>query len=153
MSGPLEKRLNVIEVTDTILIPEEELEFSFVRSSGPGGQNVNKVATAVQLRFDAGASPSLPVEVRQRLLRLAGSRVTDEGELVITARRFRSQHRNRQDAVERLVKLVRRAAEKPKKRRKTRPTKASVQRRLETKQRRGKLKDSRKAPRPNRSED
>lgn len=143
----------VIEVTDTILIPVNELEFSFVRASGPGGQNVNKVATAVQLRFDAGASPSLPPAVRERLLRLAGRRVTGEGVLIIEARRFRSQHRNREDAVERLVRLISRAAELPKKRRKTRPSKASMQRRLETKQRRGKLKNSRKAPRPDRGED
>jgi len=151
--APPEERLNVIEVSDSILIPEEELEFSFVRASGPGGQNVNKVASAVQLRFDAAASPSLPDAVRKRLLRLAGKRVTGEGVLVITARRFRSQHRNREDAVARLVTLVRRATEKPKKRRRTRPTKASVERRLDSKQRRGKLKDSRKPPRPDRSDD
>jgi len=138
----------VIQVTDTILIPEDELTFSFVRASGPGGQNVNKVATAVQLRFDAGGSPSLPDDVRRRLLKLAGSRATEEGVLVLTARRFRSQHRNREDAVERLVALVRRAAAKPKKRRKTKPSKASVERRLEAKLRRSQLKGSRRPPRP-----
>ncbi len=153
MNEPTEERRKVIEVTDTILIPEEELDFSFVRSSGPGGQNVNKVATAVQLRFDVGASPSLPPDVRERLLRLAGNRVTGEGVLVIEARRFRSQHRNREDAVQRLATLIRRAAERPKKRRKTRPSKASVERRLDSKQRRGKLKSSRKPPRPDRGED
>lgn len=143
----------VIQVTDTILIPEDELSFSFVRASGPGGQNVNKVATAVQLRFDAAASPSLPDDVRQRLLKLAGSRATEEGMLVITARRFRSQYRNREDAVQRLAALVRRAAERPKKRRKTRPSKASVARRLEAKQRRSKLKDCRRVPRRDRGDD
>jgi ribosome-associated protein len=149
----MEVRRKVIEVTDTILIPEDELDFSFVRSSGPGGQSVNKVATAVQLRFDVGTSPSLPPDVRERLLRLAGNRVTGEGVLMIEARRFRSQHRNREDAVQRLATLIRRATERPKKRRKTRPSKASVERRLESKQRRGKLKSSRKPPRPDRGED
>lgn len=150
---PAEELRNVIVVTESIRIPEEELEFSFVRSSGPGGQNVNKVATAVQLRFDAGASPALPPDVRERLIRLAGRRVTAEGVLVIVARRFRSQLRNREDAVQRLVTLVRRATEQPKKRRKTRPSKASVERRLDTKQRRARLKSSRKPPRPDRGED
>ncbi len=153
MDEPPRERPGVLPVTDTILIPEEELAFSFVRASGPGGQNVNKVATAVQLRFDVAGSPSLPDGVRRRLILLAGSRVTGEGVLMIEARRFRSQHRNREDAVNRLVTLIRRAAEKPKKRRKTRPSKASVERRLESKQRRGKLKNSRRAPRSDRGDE
>jgi ribosome-associated protein len=144
MSETPEERPGVVQATDSILIPETELAFSFIRASGPGGQNVNKVASAVQLRFDAAASPSLPDDVRERLLRLAGTRVTADGIVVIEARRFRSQHRNREDAVERLVRLIRRAAEKPKKRRKTRPTRASVERRLEDKQRRSRVKNSRR---------
>jgi len=152
MSGPAEERTGLVQVTDEILIPEAELSFSFVRASGPGGQSVNKVATAVQLRFDVVASPSLPGDVRERLLRLAGNRLTGDGILVIEAQRFRSQLRNREDAVERLVRLIRRATEKPKKRRKTRPSRASVERRLEAKQRRGRLKNSRRPPRLDRGD-
>src|SRR5512135_1592452 len=99
----------MIEVTSTIHIDENELHFDFVRSSGPGGQNVNKVSTAVQLRFDAAHSPSLQEEVRQRLMRLAGNRLTSEGVLVIEAHRFRTQEQNRQDAVQRLTLLIRQA--------------------------------------------
>jgi len=136
----------MIRVTTSIAIDEEELREDFVRASGPGGQNVNKVATAVKLRFDVAHSPSLPEDVRRRLMRLAGKRITEEGELVIDARRFRSQDRNRQDARERLVALIRKAAEKPKPRRKTQPTAASKRRRLEEKRRRSAIKQSRQKP-------
>jgi ribosome-associated protein len=130
----------MIQITPTLAIPEAEVEISFVQASGPGGQNVNKVATAAQLRFDIARSPSLPRDVRQRLVRLAGKRMTTCGVLVIDARRFRTQERNRQDALDRLTELVRRAAQTPKPRRKTRPPKASRRRRLENKRRRGQTK-------------
>jgi ribosome-associated protein len=136
----------MIQVTHSIRIDEQEIQENFVRSSGPGGQNVNKVATAVQLRFDVARSAALPQEVRERLLRLGGKRVTDEGVLIIDARRFRTQERNRQDARERLVALIRRAAERPKPRRKTRPTAASVKRRLESKHHRARVKQKRRGP-------
>jgi len=135
----------MIQITDTIAIEESELKEEFVRASGPGGQNVNKVATAVQLRFDVANSSSLPEDVRARLVRLAGSRMTEEGVLIINARRFRSQDRNRQDAIERLVALIRKAAEKPKVRRKTRPSKAAKARRLEGKRRRSEKKRLRRS--------
>ncbi len=138
----------MIQVTDTIALRDDELEFDFVRASGPGGQNVNKVATAVQLRFDAVGSSSLPDDVRERLLRLAGRRATDDGVIIIDARRFRTQERNRQDAIDRLVKLIARAAVRPKPRRRTRPTAASRRRRVDDKKRRGALKKQRgKKPR------
>jgi ribosome-associated protein len=136
----------MIQVTSSIQIGEQELQESFIRSSGPGGQNVNKVATAVQLRFDVARSPSLPQEVRERLLRLGGKRVTEAGVLMIDARRFRTQERNRQDARERLVALIRKAAERPKARRKTRPTAGSVKRRLESKHHRARVKRTRQGP-------
>ena len=130
----------MIQITDAIAIAEREIEESFVRDAGPGGQNVNKLATAVQLRFDVRHSPSLPEEVRVRLERLAGRRLTQEGVLIITARRHRTQERNRQDALDRLVELVRRAARPPTPRRATRPSAAARQRRLDVKQRRGAVK-------------
>jgi ribosome-associated protein len=134
----------VLIVNPSIRIRENELEERFVRSSGPGGQNVNKVATAVQLRFDALRSPSLPEEVRARLMKLAAARMTDDGILLIEARRFRTQERNRQDARDRLVKLIQRAAIPLKPRKPTRPTRAANLRRLETKRRRSDIKRTRR---------
>jgi ribosome-associated protein len=131
-----------LDITPTLAIADSELEEHFVRASGPGGQNVNKVATAVQLRYDVGGS-TLPLDVRERLRALAGSRMTDEDVLVIDARAHRTQAQNREDARARLVDLVRRALVRPKKRRKTRPGKAATQRRLDTKKRRAETKRGR----------
>jgi ribosome-associated protein len=134
----------MIHVTSDIQIDENELHLEFVRSSGPGGQHVNKVSTAVQLRWNAQASPALSTAAYARLKRLAGKKVTDEGILIIQAARFRSQERNRQDALDRLIQLVGKAAERPKRRRKTRPTKASKERTLAAKKHRGRIKVQRR---------
>jgi ribosome-associated protein len=132
-----------IHITPTLVIEDAELEERFVRASGPGGQNVNKVSTAVQLRFDVGRSPALSGEVRERLRALAGSRMTDEGVLVIDARAHRTQGQNRDEARERLADLVLRALVRPKRRKKTKPGKAAKERRLDTKKRRSDTKRAR----------
>lgn len=130
----------MIPITATIAIDPGEIEETFVRASGPGGQNVNKVSSAVQLRFDIRHSPSLPFDVRMRAERLAGRQLTRNGVIVISADRFRSQERNRADALERLTGLLRQAAHRPKSRRPTRPSMGAVKRRLESKTKRGSLK-------------
>jgi ribosome-associated protein len=135
----------MLRVTPTIAIDEREIEERFVRASGPGGQNVNKLSTAVQLRFDVRRSPSLPDAVRARLEPLAGRRLTNDGVLVITAQRFRTQERNRQDALDRLIALIRQAAVAPKPRRPTKPTRAARERRLAGKKRRASIKGMRQA--------
>jgi ribosome-associated protein len=138
----------VIQITPTLALDESEIQITFVQSSGPGGQNVNKVATAAQLRFDVAQSPSLPPAVRERLIKLAGKSITKDGWLVIDARRFRTQERNRQDALDRLTDLVRAATVEPKPRRPTRPSRAAKRRRLESKRKRGEVKRLRKPPAP-----
>jgi ribosome-associated protein len=134
----------VIRIDDRLSLDEREISESFIRASGPGGQNVNKVSTAVQLRFDARRSPSLPEPVRVRLTRLAGRRMTAEGVIVITAARFRSQLRNREDARDRLVALIRQAADPPAPRHKTRPPRSSKVQRKEEKRRRSTVKSLRR---------
>jgi ribosome-associated protein len=136
----------MIYIDHKISIDEKELHEDFIRSSGPGGQNVNKVATAVQLRFDVANSSSLPDDVRERLINIAGRRMTKDGILVIKAARFRTQEKNRKDAVERLAGLVIKAAEKPPKpRRETRPSKAAKKRRMDAKRRQGETKTMRRS--------
>lgn len=136
----------MIEITPDIFLDEGELKWEFVRSSGPGGQKVNKVSTAVQLRFDVIRSASISEDVKQRLLKIGGKRVTEEGILILNARRFRSQDRNRQDALERLVELIREATEVPKLRRETKPSEASKKRRREEKRQQSAKKEMRKRP-------
>jgi ribosome-associated protein len=135
----------MIKITPTIHLDENEIREDFVRASGPGGQNVNKLNTAVQLRFDVANSPSLSEPIRRRLLHLARNRITDDGVLTIEAKRFRSQERNREDALNRLVNLIRQAARPLKVRRKTKPTRASQEQRLKKKRRRSELKRSRQS--------
>ena len=134
----------MIEITPSFSIDESELQFAFVRSSGPGGQNVNKVATAVQLRFDVIHS-SLPEEVKERLRHLAGRRITTEGEILIEAKNYRTQEQNREDALNRFLELVQRAFQKPKLRTKTKPTTASKEKRLKSKKVRGEIKKIRQS--------
>jgi len=134
----------MIAITPTIAISENEIKLDFIRSSGPGGQNVNKVATAVQLRFDVKNTLSLPHDVRARLVDLAGRKITEHGILIIQAKRFRKQERNRQDAIDRLINLIRKASEKPKARIKTKPTRAAKKRMLAAKRHRSKIKRMRR---------
>ena len=134
----------MIFITPTIAIHENEIKLNFIRSSGPGGQNVNKVATTVQLRFDVKNSPSISDAVRARLMHLSGEKMTKDGILIIQAGRFRTQERNRQDAVNRLIKLIRKASEPPKTRIKPKPSKASKERILAAKRRRSALKRTRR---------
>jgi ribosome-associated protein len=134
----------MIEINSKIFIPENEIQFNFIRSSGPGGQNVNKVSTAVQLRFDIVNSPSLNDEIKRRLIEKSGNRVTKEGILIIEAKRFRMQESNRQDAVERFIELIRKAEKKPKRRIKTKPSKESMQKRIEEKKKRSEVKKMRR---------
>ncbi len=136
----------MLRITGNIVIDEQELDYAFVHASGPGGQNVNKVATAVQLRFDVAHSPSLPEDVRQRLLQQAGGQITQDGVLIIDARQYRSQWRNRLDAAQRLIDLIQQAAEVPKPRHATRPPRAVKERRLEAKRHRSATKRLRQPP-------
>lgn len=135
----------MIRITPSITIDEREITETFLRSSGPGGQHVNKVSTAVQLRFDVTHSPSLPQEVRNRLMEMNPGRMSAKGVLIITARNYRSREQNRKDALDRLIRLIRQAAKRPRIRKPTRPTTASRKRRLEAKRRRSMLKRQRRA--------
>lgn len=136
----------MIKITENIEINENEIKQEFIRSSGPGGQNVNKVSTAVQLRFDVRNSPSLPDDIKERLYKIAGSRMTNDGILVIEAKRFRTQESNRQDSIYRLIELIAKAAVKPKARKATKPTVESRKVRVESKRRRGQVKSMRRLP-------
>ncbi len=136
----------MISVTDHISLDPEELEFSFIRASGPGGQNVNKVSSAVQLRFNAALSPSLPPNIKQRVISLAGQKATRDGVIVIEAKRYRHQVRNREDALDRLTALISDASTIDRPRRKGRPTKNSVKKRLNEKKKRGTVKQLRQGP-------
>ena len=135
----------MIEITNSISLKENELEFSFVRASGPGGQNVNKVSTVAQLRFNLQKNKSIPSEAKERLQKLAGKKLNSDGTIIIDARRFRSQERNKQDAINRLVELIKKSIEKPKPRIKTKPTKAAKLKRLDSKRKKGDLKKNRTA--------
>jgi ribosome-associated protein len=135
----------MIHISDKIFIDEKELHWDFVRSSGPGGQNVNKVATAVQLRFDVAHAEGLPPEVRRRAIKLAGKRVTSDGVLIINARRFRTQERNRSDALERLIGMIRAASYKQRARIKTKPTTASRIKRVQEKRHKSTIKEKRRS--------
>jgi ribosome-associated protein len=132
----------MIKITENISIDESEIREEFIRSSGPGGQNVNKVLTAVQLHFDIAGS-SIPANVKERLYHIARNRISASGELLINARRYRTQEKNRKDALDRLVRLIRKASEKPKVRKKTKPTEASIERRLKEKRKRSEVKKMR----------
>ena len=138
----------MIRINSEITIDENEIHMDFIRASGPGGQNVNKVSSAVQLRFDVHGSPSLPEDVRSKLIHLAGSRINENGVLIIHAKRFRTQYRNRRDALERLIALIQQASVKPKYRRKTKPSKASKERKLEEKRFKSRIKRLRKPVQP-----
>mgnify|MGYP001297254505 CR=1 FL=1 len=134
----------MIQITPSLTIDENEIQLDFIRSSGPGGQNVNKVASGVQLRFNVATSTTIPDDVKQRLHSIARNRITEEGVLIIEAKRYRTQEQNREDAIARLVALIFQATEKPKPRKKTRPTAASQTERIEEKKRRGAIKRSRR---------
>ena len=130
----------MIEVSSTVKLDEKEIQYEFVRASGPGGQNVNKVASSVQLRFDIRNSPSLDADVKERLIKLAGSRVTEEGILIIEAKKYRTQEQNRTDATRRLITWIQKALEKPKQRKATRPSVTAKAARVSEKKRHGELK-------------